>query len=64
MTAWTVLATCGPAAIVLLLWLRNIARDLAAAADTIAEHDRIDHEFAAITARIDPDLTQQEDTTW
>ncbi|MQS14493.1 hypothetical protein F7Q99_20045 [Streptomyces kaniharaensis] len=64
MTAWTVLATCGPATIIGLLWLRNIRRNLAAAADTIAERDAVDREFAALIAQLDPDLTDQEDTTW
>ncbi|MGA5819713.1 hypothetical protein ACPC54_17865 [Kitasatospora sp. NPDC094028] len=64
MTAWIVLATCGPAALLALLWLRTIARDLATAAAALAERDRTDREFWAIVNPLDHDLHEQEDTTW
>lgn len=64
MTAWTVLATCGPAAIVALLWLRRTHAEFTLAARIAAQRDDGDAEFWRIVAHLDPDTTSQEDPTW
>lgn len=64
MTAWVVLATTAPAALLGLLWLRAIQLDLTTAAAAIAERDAADAAFWAIVSRLDHDQHEQDDTAW
>ncbi|MFD7410137.1 hypothetical protein [Kitasatospora purpeofusca] len=56
MTAWTVLATCGPAALLGLWMLHNATRQR-------TDQEDYDRQFWAIVRDLTPDI-DQEDYSW